>query len=54
VKLITEQQQRNKQIVKEMLSCYHVQEEVPDEDDPCNIQIEEDEGEIEVECPPLE
>jgi hypothetical protein len=40
--------------VKELLSCYHVQEEVPDEDDPHDIQIEEVEGEREVEGPPLE
>jgi len=36
------------------LSCYHVQEEAPDEDDPRDIQIEEGEGEREVEGPPLE
>jgi hypothetical protein len=36
------------------LSCYHVQEEVLEEDDPRNIQIEELEGEREVEGPPLE
>jgi hypothetical protein len=40
--------------VKELLSCYHVQEEVSDEDDPRNIQIEEVEGQREVEGPPLE
>jgi hypothetical protein len=34
IELITEEQQWNKQIVKELLSCYHVQEEAPDEDDP--------------------
>jgi hypothetical protein len=33
---------------------YHVQEEVPEEDDPCDIHIEEAEGEREVEGPPLE
>jgi hypothetical protein len=37
-----------------MLSCYHVQEEAPDEDDPRDIQIEEVKGEREVEGPPLE
>jgi hypothetical protein len=52
--LIIEEQQRNKQIVKELLSCYHVQEEAPLEDDLCDIQIEEVEGEREVEGPPLE
>jgi hypothetical protein len=31
--LITEEQQWNRQIVKELLPCYHVQEEAPDEDD---------------------
>jgi hypothetical protein len=31
-----------------------VQEEALDEDNPCDIQIEEFEGEIEVEGPPLE
>jgi hypothetical protein len=40
--------------VKELLSCYHVQEEVPDEDDPHDLYIVEVEGEIEVEGPPLE
>jgi hypothetical protein len=35
------------------LSCYHEQEEAPDEDDPHNIHIEEVEGEIEVEGPPI-
>jgi hypothetical protein len=37
-----------------LLSCYHVQEEASDEDDPCNIQIEEEEGERDVEGPPIE
>jgi hypothetical protein len=36
------------------LSCYHVQEEAPDEDDLCDIQIEEVEGERYVEGPPIE
>jgi hypothetical protein len=36
------------------LSCYQVQEEAPDEDDPHDIQIEEVKGEREVEGPPLE
>jgi hypothetical protein len=36
------------------LSCYHVEEEAPDEDDPHNIQITEIEGEREVEGPSLE
>jgi hypothetical protein len=54
VELITEYQQQNRQTVKELLSCYHVQEEAPDEDDPCNIQIIEIEGEREVEGPSLE
>ena len=40
--------------MKELLSCYHVQEEAPDEDDPRNIQITKVEGEREVEGPPLE
>jgi hypothetical protein len=31
-----------------------VQEEESDEDDPCDIQIKEVEGEIEVEGPPIE
>jgi hypothetical protein len=53
-KLITKEQQWNRHTVKELLSCYHVQEEAPDEDDLCDIQIEEVEGEREVECPPLE
>jgi hypothetical protein len=54
VELMTEDQQQNRQTVKELLSCYHVQEEAPDEDDPRNIQITEVEGEREVEGPPLE
>jgi hypothetical protein len=54
VELITEEQQWNKQTVKELLSCYHVQEEAPEEDDPRDIQIEEAEGEREVEGPPIE
>jgi len=36
------------------LSCYHVQEETPDEDDLCDIQIEEVKGERDVEGPPIE
>jgi hypothetical protein len=52
--LITEEQRRNRQAVKELLSCYHVQEEAPYEDDPRDIQIEEVEGERDVEGPPLE
>jgi hypothetical protein len=54
IELITEEQQRNKQTVKELLSCYHVQEEAPDEDDPRDIQIEEVEGERDVKGPPIE
>jgi hypothetical protein len=34
---MTEYQQHNIQIVKELLSCYHVEEEAPDEYDSCNI-----------------
>jgi hypothetical protein len=40
-------------MVKEMMSCYHVQEEEPDEDDPSDIHIEEVEGERDVEGPPI-
>jgi hypothetical protein len=47
-------QQQNRKIVKELLSCYHVQGEEPDEDDPHDIQIKEVEGEREVEGPPME
>jgi hypothetical protein len=54
VKLITEEQQQNRQIVKALLSCYHVQEEVLEEEDPRDIQIEDVEGKKEVEFPPLE
>jgi hypothetical protein len=36
------------------LSCYHVQAEAQDEDDPCKIQIEEVEGKRDVEGPPIE
>jgi hypothetical protein len=52
VELIMEEQHRNKQTIKALLSCYHVQEEASDEDDLHDIQIEEEEGEIEVEGPP--
>jgi hypothetical protein len=31
---MTEYQQHNKQTFKELLSCYHVEEEAPDEYDP--------------------
>jgi hypothetical protein len=54
VELIIEEQQQNRQTVKELLSCYHVQEEVLEEDDPRDIQIEEVEGKREVEGPPIE
>ena len=37
VELITKEQQWNKKRVKELLSCYHVQEEALDEDDPHDI-----------------
>jgi hypothetical protein len=40
VEAITKVQQQNKKTVKDLLSCYHVQEEAPDEDDPHDIQIE--------------
>jgi hypothetical protein len=53
VDLIIEEKQQNKQTVKELLSCYHVQEEEPDEDDPRDIQIEEVECERELEGPPV-
>jgi hypothetical protein len=49
-----EYRQQNMQTVKELLSCYHVQEEAPDEDEPHNIIITEVEGEREVEDPCLE
>jgi len=54
VEIMTEYQQQNKNIVKYLLSCYHIEEEAPDEDDPCNIQITKNEGEREVEVPSLE
>jgi hypothetical protein len=54
IELIIEEQQWNKHTVKELLSCYHVQEEAPDRDDPRDIQIEEVEGERDVEGPPIE
>jgi hypothetical protein len=40
VELMTKEQQQNKETIRELLSCYHVQEEAPDEDDLCDIQIE--------------
>jgi hypothetical protein len=49
-----EYQQQNIQTVKELLPCYHVKEEAPDEDDLHNIQIKKIEGEREVEAPPME
>jgi hypothetical protein len=48
VEIMIKYQQKNIQIVKELLSCYHVEEEETDEDDSCNIQITEIEGEREV------
>jgi hypothetical protein len=54
VECITEYQHQNRQTMKELLSCYHVQEEALDEDDLRNIQITEIEGEREVEGPSLE
>jgi hypothetical protein len=40
--------------MKELLSCYHVQEEALDEYDPHNIYITKVEGQRGVEDPPLE
>jgi hypothetical protein len=54
VELMTKEQQQNRQTIKEILSCYHVQEEAPNEDDPSDIHIEKVEGEREVEGPPWE
>jgi hypothetical protein len=54
VEIMTEYQQQNIQTVKHLLSCYHVEEEKPDEDDMCNIQITEIEGDREVEVPSME
>jgi hypothetical protein len=54
VELMKKEQQQNRQKVKKLLSCYHVKEEAPDEDDPLYILIAEVEGEREVEGPPLE
>jgi hypothetical protein len=54
LELMTEYQHQNQQTVKELLPCYHVEEETPDEDDPHNIQIPEIEGEREVEGPSSE
>jgi hypothetical protein len=54
VEIITKYQKRNRQIVKDLLSCYHVAEDTPEEDDTCNIQITNIEGEQEVERPYLE
>jgi hypothetical protein len=52
--IIIEYRQQNRQTVKELLSCYHVEEEAPYEDDPHNIQIIDIEGEREVGGPSLE
>jgi hypothetical protein len=54
VESITKEQQKNRQIMRELLSCYHVQEEAPNEEDSCDIHIEEVEGKKEVDVPPLE
>jgi hypothetical protein len=54
IELITEEQHQNKHTVKALLSCYHVQEEASDADNPRDIQIEEAEGERDVEGPPIE
>jgi hypothetical protein len=39
VELMTKYQQHNRQKVKELMPCYHVEEEAPDEDGLHNIQI---------------
>jgi len=54
IELITKEQQQNKQTVKELMSCYHVQEEAPDKDDSRDIHIEEVEDEIDVKGQPIE
>ena len=54
VEPIAEYQQQNRKTMKGLLSCYHVQEEAPDEDESRDIQIKEGEGERELEGPPLE
>ena len=46
--------QQNKHKFKDLLSCYHVEEEGPDEDDLHNIQIRDIEGERELEGLSLE
>jgi hypothetical protein len=54
IETITEEQQHNEQTVKEPLSCYHVHEESPNEDEPRDIQIEEVEGKRDLEGSPIE
>jgi copper chaperone CopZ len=54
VQLSTEEKQRNKQTLKDLLACYHVQGESLNEDDLRNIQIKKVEGERDVEGPPIE
>jgi hypothetical protein len=54
VELMTEYQQQNRKTVKELLSCYHMEEEALEEDDPRKIHITEVEVEREVEGPCLE
>jgi len=39
VEIMTEYQQHNRQTIKEPLSCYHLEEGAPNEDDLRNIQI---------------
>jgi hypothetical protein len=39
VELTIEYQQQNRKTIKELLSCFHVEEEAPDEDDPHDIDI---------------
>jgi hypothetical protein len=54
VEIITNYQQQNRQTIKELLSCYHAEEEAPDGNYSHNIQNIEIKGEREVEGPYME
>jgi hypothetical protein len=53
VECITGVQQRNKQKFKELLSCYQVQEDIPDEENPPDIDIAEVECDRDVKGPQI-
>jgi hypothetical protein len=54
VEIVTTYHNQNRQTVRQLLHCYHIAEDDPTEENPCDIQITEVEGEREVEGPKLE